>query len=71
MLQNNERTCTIRMGEYVQIEPATILEKFEGACTSRNERVCTDRIRQTIVNCPANTYIVQGRIQDFKLAGRT
>jgi hypothetical protein len=45
MLQNNERTCTTRMGEYVQIEPATILEKIEGACTSRNERVCTDRIR--------------------------
>jgi uncharacterized membrane protein len=68
MLENNERTCTTRigeyvriewatmheksewacitrMGEYVRIEWATILGKSEWACTSRNERVCTDRMR--------------------------
>ena len=33
------------MGEYVRIERATILEKIEGACTSRNGRVLMDRMR--------------------------
>jgi hypothetical protein len=45
MLENNKRTCTTRMSEYVRIERATILEKIEGACTSRNGRLCTDRMR--------------------------
>jgi hypothetical protein len=45
MLEKSEWGCTTRMGEYVRIERAIILEKIERACTSRNERVCTDRMR--------------------------
>jgi hypothetical protein len=45
MLEKSELACMTRMGEYVRIDRATILEKSEWACTSRNERVCTDRMR--------------------------
>ena len=45
MLANNEWTCTTRMAEYVRIERAAIIEKIEWACTTRNEQVCTDRMR--------------------------
>jgi len=44
---NNEWICTTRMGEYVRIERATIIEKIEWACTTRNDTM----VMKTIVNC--------------------